>query len=191
MLSAIENGLIDCTPKWAIYQVLSGHVARSAGYGSWDKHGPKYILRNGQLTRNGHFDDSIKKGIFNQLEKSHFYRIFVKDRYTITDNDIKIFLEIVDTSRRKLVEKYPEIEFHVILWNKMPDDATYLKVRNGLKSLSIKFHLVSDMLPDFFEDIEKYEISTYDKHPNPIAHQMIAEYVVNNIMEIKNPHKSD
>jgi hypothetical protein len=202
MLSAIENGMIDCNPKVVIYQALTTHVARSAGYSSWDEHGPKYVLRNEQLIYNGHFDDldqedvshSINEKIVFQLEKSNFYRKFIneEDKYTINNHDIQLFLEIVDGSRSKLVEKFPEVEFHVILWNKSPDDVTYLKVRDGFNQRSIKFHLVSDMLPRFSGNKEKYEISTYDRHPNSMAYQLIAKYVVNNIIiGMNNPHTSD
>jgi hypothetical protein len=196
MLAAINNGMIHCKPKLVIYQANLGHVGRSAGYSSWDKHGPKYVLQNGRLIYKGHFDDGesvIKKKIVADLKKSNFLRIYIfkQDRHKITDYDIQLFLEIVNASRRKLVEKFPEVEFHVILWDKKPDDKTYLKIKNGFESLSIKYHLVSDMLPDYFENIEKYQISTYDRHPNPLAHQLIAEYVVNNIIGMKNLHKSN
>jgi hypothetical protein len=199
MLSAIENGMIDCKPELVIYQVLTTHIARSAGYSSWDQHGPRYVLRNKRLIYNGHFDDqgeasfSINERILFQLEKSNFYRKFIikVDKYTITDHDIQLFLEIVDDSRSKLVKKFPEVEFHVILWDKSPDDLTYLKVRDGFNQKSIQFHLVSDMLPGYSEDKTKYEI-IYDRHPNTIAYQLIAEYVVKNIINgMNNPRTPD
>ena len=109
----------------------------------------------------------------------------MKDRYTITDHDIQLFLEIVEDSRRKLVEKFPEVEFHVILRDRRSDNATYLKVRDGLKERSIRYHLISDILPGYYENYDKYIISPYDEHPNPVAYQLMAEYVVNNIMGMK------
>ncbi len=193
MLSAIESDLIDCKPKLVIYQAIVAHVARSAGYSSWDKHGPKYLLRNGRITFDGHFDDQnttdswYKRKAIAQMKKSHIYRRFFlgRNRFNIADCDIQLFLKIVDASRTKLSQSFPEGEFHVILWDKEPDDATYLKVRNGLKSLSIEFHLVSEILPNFSEDAGRYEIGPHDTHPNSVAHRAIAEYVVDNLLGYK------
>ncbi len=142
MLSALENEIIDCKPKMVIYQAIDGHVARSAGYSSWDKHGPKYVLQNGHLIYAGHFDDQEErdyfvKKIFGQLGKSYFYKKFFEN--TITDSDIQLFLEIVDSSRSELAGKFPDVEFHVILWDKKPDDPTHLKIRKGFNQRSIKF----------------------------------------------------
>lgn len=46
MLSAIENKLVynitkECQEGVAIYSSMPGHVARTAGYLSWDEHGTK------------------------------------------------------------------------------------------------------------------------------------------------------
>jgi len=216
MLAAIENKLIDCKPQSVIYQAITTHVARSAGYSSWDKHGPKYIWRNGQLTYGGRFDSqeednsyiknkitSFKKKIVEQLKKLPFFNketilaqlkksylynkfLFRQDKYTLTDYDIQVFLEIVNASRTKLAEKFPGVDFNVILWDNDPNDPTYLKIKEGFKTLSIHYHLVSNILPGLSENIEKYELSVYDKHPNPKTHKLIAEYVVKNIIAANN-----
>lgn len=200
MLSAIEHGMVErivnCRPKLAIYQALVGHIARSAGYSSWDKHGPKYIIQNGRLENNGNFDDTpaedghyfdtvfsyAEKKINSQLNKSYFYRKFFKDRYTITAQDIQLFLEIVDASRNKLIEKNSELEFHVILWNMDENDDTYQKIRDRLNEKSINYHLISNILPASLENMSKYQISNLEKHPNPLAHRLIAEYVMKSII---------
>ena len=192
MLSAIDNGMIGCKPKSVVYQAVSAHVARSAEASSWDSHGPMYVLRNGQLKYNGHFDNqkeieyTIMNKAVSQLEKSYLYIRFIKKS---TDYDINLFLAIVDGSRRKLVEIFPEVQFHVILWDH-PDDAVYLKVRDGLEQRSIKFHLVSDMLPGYPSDMERYVIK-HDGHPNPIAHQLMAEYIVKNMVSMNDLLISD
>ncbi len=198
MLSAIENNLISCNPKYVIYQAHHVHAARSAGYSSWDYHGPKYIIEGGELVFCGNFDDSeyptytkIKRKIYNQLNKSNFFIKYFskKDRYTITDNDISLFLNIVSTAQEKLIKKFPNVKFHVILWDKTPSDKTYLKIRKGLNLMTNNIHYVSDILPNLCDDTKKYEISKYDTHPNPLAHKLIAEYVVNNILSKNSTHE--
>ena len=175
MLSAIENGLLSCNLRLVVYQAMGGHVARSAGYSSWDNHGPKYVLQSGKLTFRGHFDDStnliyekIQRKISYQLGKSNFYKKYFskKDRYTITDYDIRLFLEIVNTSRRKLMEKFPNVEFHIILWDKKPDDDTYIRIRKGLKLVTNNIHLISNILPKQIwgsQDMEFFIILTVYK----------------------------
>ena len=101
----------------------------------------------------------------------------------MTDCDIRLFLEIVNTSRNKLMEKFPNVEFHIILWDKKPDDDTYIGIRKGLKIVTNNIHLISNILPNFYELVEEYEISKHDRHPNALAHKLIAEYVVNNILD--------
>jgi len=179
MLSAIENGLVDCKPRIAVCQMITNHVARAAGHPSWGRHGPKYILQNGRLKHDGHFDDGtsyIGRVVSAQLERSSLYRrLLKKEAPTVTDHDIRLFLEIVDASRRRLLDDYPGVEFHVILWDAKATDRIYQKARDGLEAKPIRFHLISDILPGFPKNREKYEISAYDKHPNSMVHQLIAE----------------
>jgi hypothetical protein len=185
MLAAIENGMIDCKPRLVIYQAITPHVARSAGKTTWDLRGPKYVFRNGRLAYGGHFNDQIHKRIFaqvlRQLKKSNFYLKFWQGRYVVTDNDIELFLHIVDSARNKLVEQFPEVQFQVIFWDNQPDDATTLKIRTGLKALTIPVLPVSDILPNFVADAKRYKISPYDEHPNALAHRLIAEFVVSHL----------
>lgn len=190
MLAAIENDMVNCKPKLAVYQAAVFHIERSAGYVPWDRHGPRYILRDGDLLHDGHFDDRRHEiSILNQLKKSSIYEKHISRR--ITEYDFQLFFSIVAVSRSKLAEKFPGIEFHVILWDPHPDGRFYLKVRNGFESLSIRFHLVSDMLPGCHENKAEYEISRYDNHPNSVAHRLIAEYVVKNIIGAEKPHIAD
>lgn len=197
MLSAIENDLITCNPKLVVYQAISHHVARAAGYSSWDKHGPKYILEDGVLEYAGHFDDAgegiawIKKKIEWQFDKSKFFlKFFNKNRYEISNQDIQLFLEIVDSSRKKLAKDHPHAEFHVLLWDVNPEDSTLQLIREGLEKRLIACHLVSGILPGYPKSKSKFVLSPYDGHPNSLGHQMIAKYIVNNIMKEETPSPS-
>jgi len=201
MLAAIENGMVACKPTFVIYQAILWHVARVVGGTSWDHHGPKYIMEDGYLKYDGHFDDQkglgyyikekkigtfIKEKIDAQLTKSYFFKkFFNKDRYTFTDKDIQLFLEIVDASRGKLTEDYPDVEFHVILWDR-PDDDNYNKLRDGLQAKLVMHHEISGIIPGALTNRAKYTISAHDHHPGPLAHQLIAKYIVNKIIGIEN-----
>lgn len=47
---------------------------------------------------------------------------------------------------------------------------------------SINYHQIQEILSDYTENKTKYEINLFDKHPNHIAHQLIAEYIVRTII---------
>jgi hypothetical protein len=196
MLSAIDHGMVerivDCQPHWIIYQALPEHVARSAGYASWDAHGPKYVIQDGHAEYTGHFDDhqsrlsKMHKKVMKQLQKSSLHQNFIgSDRYSVTEEDIELFVGIVDTARKELRSKYPKATFHVILWDVLGGGATLQGVRDRLDRRSIDMYLISDILPNFGESRSTYEISPYDAHPSPLAHRRIAEYLVKNIVGVE------
>lgn len=188
MLAAIENALVRCTPDHVIYQAIVEHVGRSAGYAHWDMHGPKYVLRNGSLKYAGHFDDVDNGFVFrkfnNQLRKSHLYTKLDWMRYrdAITENDIQLFLAIVNESRRKLMSMHPHLKFHVLLWDDNPDDPDLVKIKQGLEEISMNVHYISGILPGYRQNNKQYELNKYDSHPNARAYRIIAEYVVDKII---------
>jgi hypothetical protein len=199
MLAAIESGMVkrivDCRPQLAVYQGLVTHVARSAGYSSWDKHGPRYSIQNdGRIAYSGHFDDnksalrSISNQINVQLSKSYFYNnFFGQNKYRLTEDDIRLFIEIVEESHRKLAEIYPGMTFSVIIWdvgynNIVDPENVYQKIRNGLTEKGFDIHAISNIIPGIADNRAKYEISSYDKHPNALSHRLIAEYLVRNVV---------
>jgi len=183
MLSALEHGLVEtiikCNPKYAIYQAIDAHIIRAAGLSFWDRHGPKYILRkNGEIIYNGHFDDEklaiLKKNVILQLRKSLIFSK-VLDRYFNRDN-INLFIEMVSASRRIMETRYPESEFHVIIWNNKESELS-----KKLEQKGMRVHYIRNILIDYPEKRSKYMFK-HDGHPNSLANKMIAEYVVNKII---------
>jgi len=191
MLSAIEHGMVKNTvkykPKHIIYQALPSHIGRSAGLASWDRHGPRYTLRkDGGVIYKGHYDDEdlIPWWVVTELGKSKIFtrmshKILGKvkfDRY-----QIDLFIEIVNTSRRKMEILYPGCQYHVILRNGRYRE----EIREKLEAKGINVHLVKDIFKDF-KHIKKSQlrISKHDGHPSPIAHDIIAEYVACSIIGV-------
>ena len=199
MLSALEHGVVDrvvdCKPSVAIYQAIMDDVARSAGLSPWDAHGPKYVLlSDGTLKYDGHFDDHptvlwgtnisiMISRVREQIEKSFIYKkYFYNRRRNLNDGSVKLFLEIVDTSRKKLASLYPESTFHVILWDEDPNDKYYNMVQEGLRKKGINLHFISNILPNFSDQRSTYEVARSERHPNALAHMYIAQYVVGAIL---------
>ena len=73
------------------------------------------------------------------------------------------------------------MEFYVIYWDNSNDKLNRILI-DGLKSKGIYLYLISEILPDYSINESRYMISKYDKHPNFIAYQSIANYIVNKII---------
>jgi hypothetical protein len=202
MLAALERGLVEktvaCKPSVAIYQALIIHTARSAGLSPWDKHGPKYISSNGGIKYDGHFDDHspgsqvkdisslatfVKTIAQAQIEKSFICKkYFPYNHYIVRDEDIEVFLSLIEASRTKFSSLYPGSAFHIILWDENPNDPQYFRIHEGLLKKGFNIHIASNMLPRYADQRSSYEISPYDRHPNPLAYTHIAQYVVKTIL---------
>jgi len=186
MLSILEHGLvediIECQPKFGIYQTLVYHVERSAGYSSWDNHGPWYtLLPNGQIKYMGHFDDQISKKVTSHFRKSHIYNKLFANKVTVREIDIELFLGIVATSKKTFEENYPGATFQVIFWD---TGQNHEKIVAGLRKRDIQVHLVSDIFSVSPGHIAEYQLNPQkgEHHPNPLAHRLIAEYILANII---------
>ena len=92
-------------------------------------------------------------------------------------------VQVVRRSRDLLSAEYPGIKFHVILWvSWKEEEALYRELQTGFRHMNIPVHLIEDILPGYTVDSMKYVLGTYDKHPNALANQIIADYVLAKIV---------
>ena len=198
MLSAIENDLVKSVvtipPKYIIYQVIRHHIDRILGMSVWDKKGPKYILTtDGNIEFAGHFNDDIGVNIENSLLgvtiKAQFMSsvIFTKLLYKwnyyqlYSEHNIELLAKIVTRSNELLKKQFKDCDFHIIYWD--GDNTSYDKILQGFKSEGLKVHLMSNILPDYFEKkVSAYQVSKNDRHPSALAHDIIADYIRKNII---------
>jgi hypothetical protein len=210
MLAQLQHELvkdaIDCTPRYAIYEALPSHVSRAAGLEAWDQAGPKYKLgKDRTIIPGGHFNDEVQPGVLaalrrwhphlpysirHALEKSALYRALLYMRRDTNDADVDLFRGIVELSRQRLEATYPGIEFHVLLWDfSHQTDPMEIKIIEALKAAGIHLHLVSTIIPDYSRHRERYILHPADGHPNPLTHDLLAEYILTTIarFEDSNP----
>ncbi len=187
MLSALEHQIVenivtDCEPRYAIYQaLLPAHIRRSAGLAFWDKHGPKYLLKDGKVVFSGHFDDDNLHNQVKNFFKLNSFLIYKRIFHKINRSDIDLFIGIVESSREHLENRYPNLKFHLIAWGRVKD---YDDVLRRLQENGINIHLINDILPNFEgRGWKKYTIHQRDAHPNPLAYKLLAKYVVNKIIK--------
>ncbi len=194
MLAEIEQGIVrrvvDCQPAYAIYQAIPHHVARVAGKVTFMRHAPRYQMGpDGTVRLAGHFDDDGPKTesrfgfeVRWQLRKSAIYRMLQNIESRVSEDDVQLTLAVVGKSRDLLAAEYPGIKFQVILWESWKEeDALYRELQTGFRQMNIPVHLIEDILPGYTVDSTKYVLGTYDKHPNALANQIIADYVLNKI----------
>ncbi|HED12355.1 MAG TPA: hypothetical protein ENI62_01625 [Gammaproteobacteria bacterium] len=184
MLAALEQGLVDdiiiqCTPRFTIYQSISAHVGRVAGYSSWDAHGPYYKIENGEAVYQRHFDDGKFSPDFlaKQLKKSYIYNQYILSQTGKLDDEmIALTVAVVRKSRHLFEQKYPGNKFHIILWDEsgklFPVETVYIynKLKQEYETVGIPVHYIADMLPNYLDNVEPYTIHEQDLHPNAYAY---------------------
>ncbi len=191
MLAAIDSGrvgrIVAYRPALAVYLVISDHLKRITGRVSWDRHGPKYeIGADGLLEYAGHFDDSevFADLIQLRLKQSGINKRFILPRRRENKEDIRLFIAIVEAARAKLQLQYPDIAFHMIIWDLTTDNPSKITLYNWwyqeLRRRGFQLHLASQILPDYAENRQIYEIRG-DGHPNARAHRLLAEYIAHAI----------
>lgn len=203
MLAQLQQGLVDaaihCRPVYAIYQALPDHVSRAAGLEVWDQHGPKFVLeQDGAVEWKGPFDEEkpfrlhdvfrrfhterVPAKVAQQLERSALYKGLLYMHRPIDDNDIDLFVGIVDATRRIIEARYPGAQFHVLFWDFTGPDTGETRIIEGLNAKRLSLHRISAILPDYRAHPERFWIHSVDRHPNPLAHERLADYVLTTLV---------
>jgi hypothetical protein len=188
MLAAVESGRVEraanCAPTHAIYMTIADHVNRAVGLAHWDRHGPRYRTRGeGGIERHGQFDDetsAIAKFGWEQLQKSRIAKRVGQRRREVSEADMALFHAIVAAARDALRERYPEIAFHTIVWDRSGEPPALFW--EGLERREIAVHRMSRILPERRDGDSRFEISEYDRHPNLAVYDAIARYVARRIV---------
>ena len=198
MLSELEHNVVKNIVNsngstYAIYQAIPEHINRAAGLAFWDYYGPKYILgKNKEVRYAGNFDDYtvFPKKILKYLNESLIYRNILGNARFFDDNkDIDLYEGIVIAAKEIFEKQYPGGEFHIMFWDnissagEISQNLRWMKVLKFFSEKGLNIHLVSKILPDYQNNRSKFRLSPYDSHPSALAHKLIAEYVVQNILK--------
>jgi hypothetical protein len=201
MLRILETGsldqiLVDKQPSIAIYLALPQHVIRSSckyPYFTWDVNGPRYELNSlNEVEYGGKFNETlllkIKFMIFQQLAKSHLISesFWIKQLlgWNVIQEDKEIFIKIILKSKEMFCQRYNG-KFYVVLWANniwFEDSDEYKYIVSELKKYPVNLIEIKDIFGkyDTSKDKNIYLIK-FDAHPNKLAYQRIAEYMVNYI----------
>jgi hypothetical protein len=201
MLSALQHGLVDDAVQCdraqishVFYQGITDHVGRSAGLVWWNKRrGPRYVLTpDGAVRLEGNFEDdddfrkdkSLNQMFWTQIAKSMLYRSIIQGKYIhrYSRENIDLYSAIIAEAQRVVRADFPHAEFHVLWWDE--DDIDNEAIKGGLKEKGINVHLMSDILPNYEADAPNaaYRLHERDAHPNALANELVAQYVVRQIL---------
>jgi hypothetical protein len=178
----VVDKVVDIKPQYAIYSAIPDHIDRLTNKKSWGSHDPKFTMEDGQLVYEGHFDDNGSSRILSKLKESFIFRKFFESQSA--DDDVELFSAMVDKSRHEINSKYPGCKFIVIFWDDLSQKELSDKMLHTLQRKNIEVHLISRILPDYNEQWSKYQIRPpLESHPNQLANQFIAEYIVKDIIK--------
>jgi hypothetical protein len=200
MLSALEHDLttklVDCDTNLVthvIYQAIWQHASRVAGLALWDSHGPRYELAdNGVLSYRGHFDDGLRKiwrTVAIQALKSQAFQRFMgipeKHFRRHNSDDIALYIAIVARARDLARSRFPCAMFHVLFWDSEAKQSE--AILDDLGALGLNLYLISAILPEYdgSADDSVYMTHPRDRHPSALAHELIADFVVQKILPEK------
>ena len=189
MLAAIEHGLvaerIDCRPTHVVYLAIFDHVRRVAGIGDWAWTGPHYVLReDGGVRYVGQFADE-HSSIARELYKIGKYRSGIASRLLnrrdpVSQEEIDLFTAVMKATRDLLETEFPGTEFHVLHWEKEKEYDDLLL--DALETIDTTVHSMAEALQNEGGKDSIYRLHRYDGHPNALAHDRMAEYVLAEIL---------
>jgi hypothetical protein len=203
MLAELEHGVVSkevaCAPqdvKYIIYSATPDQVRRAAGLRTIDQfRGPRYVLKSdGSVAYEGQFGEShtMAEKIRAQLEKSWFYRKLVGGDAIylrrVNEDDVKLYLAVVDNARTLSKTLYPTSEFYVLAWGNDPlhkdkNGSLSNQMIDGLIKKGLSVRRINDILPGSDDNKPEYFMGEFSLHPTALANDRIAEYIVRNILK--------
>ena len=189
MLATLEFGLyksiVDAPVSHVIYTAIPGHVRRVNGLAPWDRRGPWYrMTAEGDIEYAGSFEDSrsrLLNYLLPALDESKIYQKSFGIQRALKPEDIDLYVSIVASARDRANALFPDSQFHVLLWD-YEDDPTVKRIYDGFFAADIRTHLISDILPEYNHYKENYQIGIHESHPNALAYDLIAKYIVTEIL---------
>ena len=192
MLANIENRVAKdiqgCkNEKIAIYDFATFHIARAAGYASWDQNGPKYEIIDGSLKKVGTFTNTnlprILVKIEDKLKKSYIYKRLLYERKT-SHYDFMRTIEIIKKSNELLLKD--GVIMYVFVWDNdiKSFQNDYYYCIDEMKKNNIKTFFLHDAILDYGEKENTYTFHK-DGHPNGLANEKIAKYLYFQLKDYK------
>lgn len=197
MLAQLRTGESEaragCAPTHVVYQGGIFHARRSVGRVPWGPAAPVFVFdENGGLELWGKAEDYDFGGpsadMLSILGRSRIYKRHLAqyvDPYARpwSAADVEMMFALVEESASIVSRRFPEAEFHVLVWQTNPNWAYSQEYVAMLERAGIETHKISDAIEDYQRPRDpRYHLHSHDGHPSVAAHEEISDYVVRNIL---------
>jgi len=205
MYAALESGFVfnvvgSRVPTLAVYQAIPDHIRRVLGQRPWTYYDPCYRLREQPpgsgvrvepgggpvvaplVERLGNFNEqepvrTLARRAGDQLRKSTLYRRVAGPWCErSSDEELALFVGLVEGSRRRLREHWPNLRFWVLYWDE--DSRESDRQIDALRRAEIDVYRVSEILPAWRTNRAECVIHPHDEHPNAESHRRVADYLL-------------
>lgn len=187
-LAALEAGWVDevcdSAPVLVLYLAIPDHLPRCAGHKWWDGRGPHYRLAEGEVVREGSFNErpppplGSETWLRHTIRRSAIGRCYVGEPGGQGREETELYQAIVTRMRDEVVRRFPGAELHVLAWS---GSAHWWSLMERLRSAGVAVHRVDAMLPGLAPGAALPTIPG-DPHPTPEVYDAIARYVVSTLL---------
>lgn len=178
-------------PRTAIFLSFYHHILRLSGKVSWDVVGPKYGLdENKTIQYQGAFSPNLFIGwlriaFHKAQQKSTLYRSLLESDAAIAETDIELYAEAALQMKELLTKSYPNLQFHIILFDFQndiySDDKALAQLIPALKERNLRITVTESIFDDYAASPSSYHLSPFDPHLTPRAHQELAKYIAKHL----------
>ena len=191
MLSLLEHNLAEEVvrqpPQLAVFLTIPDHLARSEGLGPHSDSYPRYVLNSlGQAVAAGTFAGKLNplNRTLRDLNISWIKATGLFSWPFLTHDTDQLYLAIVLSARDQIQRRFPRCRFEVVLWGPDPwvSDTWGPRMEAGLRKEGISVHNAEEFLPGVRQNPDRYRISRRDSHPNALAADLMAGFVVHRLL---------
>ena len=187
-LAGFQSGLYqkaigDSKPVAVVHFAIPEHPDRSVGALSWGQRAPRYkIADDGQLKlegtfkKNGNLVERMRNRRLKESVKSSIGRRLAT--YRTKDEDIKMWIRILQETRAAIQKDYPGVPFHLVFLNTSHSNTK--RMEKALAESGLTYHLLMDRNPEL--RAKEFYIPG-DGHPNAAAAEKLAEFMVSEVIK--------
>ena len=191
MLAMLERGdvaaSVSCKPSHVFHLALPHHVMRVAGKAV--RGGPVYALGSDgklQWRRQSKFQMQLVRLANNAnslLQRSSLYRFLAERDALPSEADLSLYFAVLSRTNELAAAQWKGAELHILAWNIHPwysrDFKTFLA---GLSKTGWRIHEITNVLPGYDKEPERYGLHPSDLHPNPLAYNLVAAYIADRVL---------
>jgi hypothetical protein len=190
VLAIAENILVTDTDvvsskgSLVVYSFLYDHIRRAAGYSKWDVNGPRYEIEADRVVFKGSFQNSrnfLVAKLSRFWKTSYLYKnVLDPTKGGVIERDLKRTLLMINRIKTSLERN--GLDFLIILDQTSCDSPFFSEMKDYFLKNGINFYTIPDIIPDYKEHRELYEIR-FDDHPSKLYNEKVAKYLAERITQ--------